>query len=138
MASFTMKGTGTAVASKGKIQRVKDFLEGENYEEAGIQFFGKVFGLDDPDIFALAVREYCDKYKRTGKDGSEYADIGGFSPMWTKRALGALYGDQAFGGLMYTMAQWFDTATRQERLQSIVSALTAKPTAGSKPKRATK
>jgi hypothetical protein len=132
MASFTTKGSASVgTGSKAKTPKVKDYLVGEDYEGAGMKFFAEVFGLDDPDHFTLCVKKYCDKYKRTGKDGNEYTDLGGFSPAWTRRALGALYGDNNYGGLMFTMASWFDTGIRQDRLKAIVGS---HPKAGAKPR----
>ena len=124
MASFTAKGSIEKVSSKS-VQRVADFLDKVNpdYEASAIKFFAEVLGIGDPDILQTAVRKYLETVKRTGKDGTEYADIGGRPTGYTRRAFGAIFGSGDFGGLCYTIASWYDTQARQEALKAIVATL---------------
>ena len=125
MASFTAKGSIEKVSSKS-VQRVADFITDKtspDYERAALSFFDKVLGIGDADTLQAAVKQYLETCKRTGKDGTQYADIGGRPNGYTRRAFGAIYGSGDFGGLCYTIASWYDTQARQEALKAIVATL---------------
>lgn len=136
MASFFGKSSkAQEKVERAKVVHPKDYLEGENYDEAGFKFFQVVLtGLEETEAHAeklvRSIREYCDKYKVDGKDGQKYCDLALYGP-FGRRALGAVYGDGNLGGVLYTLAQGFDKIERRERLLAIWS----KPEAGSKPER---
>lgn len=127
MASFTGKSTFVQ-ESKERMIQPKDFLPkdreptSDDYDAAGIKFFEAVFGskLDDADKFQSVVRKYCDTVKKAGKDGKEYIDASFFGN-YGRRALGAVYGDGNFGGLMFTLAGAFGTKVRREKLAGLWS-----------------
>lgn len=135
MASFTNKGTIEKVSSKS-VKRASDFLDKENpdYEAAALKFFADVLNIDNADTLQAAVKQYLETCKRTGKDGTQYADIGGRPTGYTRRAFGAVYGSGDFGGLCYTIAGWYDTQARQEALKAIVATLPGTMPTGKKGK----
>lgn len=110
MASFNKV---TAVSSSVKTLKVKDFLKGEDYDGAAIEYFGKVldgFKANDESAERLqkALKAVCDGHKKTGKDGNNYVDA--YFGRKSRQVLGAIYGDGNFGGVLYQIAAAFEPA----------------------------
>lgn len=136
MASFVKAAKVESVKSV----KVRDFLEGENYDGAGLGFFGAVlpgFELSDAcaDRLQKALRIVCDGHKRIGKDGKEYCDL--YFGKRSRVTLGAIYGDGGFGGLLYGLASafepkkqqaWLIEAWNKEPAGTIVKPKRVKPT----------
>lgn len=95
-----------------------------DYTRAAIAWIKDNIGDVDTEQFINGVLEYLDKYKsdKVSKSGKPLADIGGFSPILTTKAMGALYGDRKIGTVVYTIASWYDTETRLQRLKDCVKA----------------
>lgn len=118
-----------ATFSKGeyKVERkatkqVRDYLVGDNYDGAALAYYKAVFDLDDPDKMQAAYKRYMamyhkrDKsgeYVRSARTGEVLADFGGLYNRRWSAAIAEINGAGDFGGLLYTMAAWLDTAARQ-------------------------
>jgi hypothetical protein len=95
-----------------------------DYTRAGIAWIRDNLGDVDTERLIDGVLNYLEKYKsdKTSKAGKPLADIGGYSPILTTRAMGALYGDRKIAAVLYTICGWFDTEVRLQRLKACVKA----------------
>lgn len=95
-----------------------------DYTRAAIGWVKDNLGDVDTEQLIDGVLLYLDKYKsdKTSKAGKPLADIGGYSPILTTRAMGALYGDRKIATVLYTICGWFDTEIRLDRLRACVKA----------------
>lgn len=105
-----------------------------DYTRAGIAWVRDNLGDVDTERLIDGVLKYLDKYKsdKVSKSGKPLADIGGYSPILTTRAMGALYGDRKIAAVLYTICGWFDTEVRVDRLRACVKADAGKVAKGSK------
>jgi len=135
MASFS---AGTYKVERKAIKQVRDFLVGDDYDAAGLAFFAEVFGLDDPDQMQAAYKRYMAMYHKRDKDGNPIrstrtgADLADFGGLYNRRwaaAIAEINGEGNFGGLLYTMASWLDTAARQDQFRTCLAAADAAPEA---------
>ena len=95
-----------------------------DYTRAAIAWIKDNVGDVDTEQFVDGVLHYLDKYKsdKVSKSGKPLADIGGYSPVLTTRAMGALYGDRRISTVVYTICGWYDTEVRVDRLRACVKA----------------
>lgn len=113
MASFIK---AAKVVENMKSIKVRDFLKDEDYDGAGLSFFGQILeGFELSDVCAerlqKALQVVCDTHKRAGKDGNEYCDL--YFGKRSRVTLGAIYGDGSFGGLLYGLASAFEPKKQQ-------------------------
>jgi len=126
--SLLTEESSKAVASVKKVSEYLGKPKAEcsplDYTRAAIGWIKDNFGDVDTEQFIDGVLEYLDKYKsdKVSKSGKPLADIGGFSPILTTRAMGALYGDRKIAAVLYTICGWFDTEVRLQRLKDCVKA----------------
>lgn len=126
MASFFGKSAVAEKASE-KVERMrqvadylpkdKESLSERDYDAAGLEYLSAEYGLkdEDADRYVMAMRTYCERHKRTGKDGKAYADLRlGRNSYRNRAALGALFGDGNLGGHVYLLASAVDTRQRRE------------------------
>jgi hypothetical protein len=95
-----------------------------DYTRAGIAWVRDNLGDVDTERLIDGVLLYLEKYKsdKVSKAGKPLADIGGYSPILTTRAMGALFGDRKIAAVLYTICGWFDTEIRVDRLKACVRA----------------
>jgi hypothetical protein len=95
-----------------------------DYTRAGIAWVRDNLGDVDTEQLIDGVLLYLEKYKsdKVSKAGKPLADIGGYSPILTTRAMGALFGDRKIAAVLYTICGWFDTEIRVDRLKACVRA----------------
>ena len=133
MASFFGKSAVAEKASE-KVERMrqvvdflpkdKETLSERDYDAAGLAFLSAEYGLKDEDAerYVMAMRLYCERHKRVGKDGKAYADLRlGRNSYRNRAALGALFGDGQLGGHVYLLASAVDTRQRREWLRSCLA-----------------
>ena len=133
MASFFGKNVAaTEKAEKvERMRQVADFLPKDkeslserDYDAAGLAFLSAEYGITDSDAerYVAAMRLYCERHKRVGKDGKAYADLRlGRNSYRNRAALGALFGDGQLGGHVYLLASAVDTRQRREWFRSCLA-----------------
>ena len=133
MASFFGKSVVAEKASEKvpRMRQVSDYLPKDksalleaDYDNAGLEYLKEEYGLKDQDAerYVIAMRLYCERHKRTGKDGKQYADLRlGRNSYRNRAALGALFGDGQLGGHVYLLASAVDTRQRREWLRSCLA-----------------
>lgn len=119
MATFNK---GEYKAERKAVKVVRDYLVSDDYDGAALAFYKAVFNLDDPDRMQAAYKRYMQtyhkrdkagEYVRSARTGEMLADFGGLYNRRWSAAIAEINGNGDFGGLLYTMAAWLDTAARQ-------------------------